>query len=358
MAPYRSDRPDAPDERGDADPPSERAEGGATLPEPRPPDDGRPPIRWEEVATPPTWDRPDPSPAPAPGRPLRLPELLDATFALYRRDPRVMLLISLTQLPLLIATGIGSTAIAIRLAPTAAGGTMTANVVLPLAGLALLVTALSAVSASIAGAAFAVAAHRRYADRERPSARAVLAAVIRRLGTIALAVTVVVLVQVGLMLIAVAGVVIAVVTSVAAGGGPGAFALLVVTAGSLLAQVFLGVRWALWPQAAMLEGQQGLAALGRSWRLVSGSTWRVFAYSIVFAILTALVTLLVSTFASIVVGDPLADPTPARVGVDALLSALASVLVAPVTGIGMTVLYHDLRRRRGERVPPSADRSG
>jgi len=143
------------------------------------------------------------------------------------------------------------------------------------------------------------------------------------------------------------------------GRGPGAFGglLAIVTAGALV--IFLTVRWSLVAQVVMLEDLPAVAALRRSWRLVAGSSWRMLGYTILFAIMVGGIGLLVDTFSAVFLGTGLRlvsgqlvfEPVPYLVGT--LISAVVSLALAPISIIGLTLLYFDLRHRRGEPPLPS-----
>ena len=104
------------------------------------------------------------------------------------------------------------------------------------------------------------------------------------------------------------------------------------------------VRYQFAPQAVMLEGRGGAAALGRSTDLVGG---RWLHTAVVIAVLNGLITLggLVAALLLLVVGSGL----PLW-----LFSALVSVIhafIAPFAGIAMTLLYGDAAAEEGSDGP-------
>jgi hypothetical protein len=133
--------------------------------------------------------------------------------------------------------------------------------------------------------------------------------------------------------------------------------------GLIAAVIFFALRWSLAPQAAMIEGVGALKALGRSWRLITGSTWRLLGYFLLiglvlfgFIIVGSIVAALVgSLFGSPVrVGSALATMGPLATTVSALLSAVLFALVTPWWVTLLTLFYYDLRWRRGEPLAGAA----
>jgi len=157
------------------------------------------------------------------------------------------------------------------------------------------------------------------------------------------------------------GVLIAAAVGIAFGGGfepgPAVFGILIVAVATVATVLFVLVRWAFAVQAATLEGASASDSLGRSWRLVSGSGWRVLGYTLLVALLIGLVLLLVGLPINILIGSGL-DVVGGRVVFNpvtyfasTLLVALLSASIAPIPTIALTWLYLDLRWRRGEPLP-------
>jgi len=103
--------------------------------------------------------------------------------------------------------------------------------------------------------------------------------------------------------------------------------------------VFFFVNWSMAAQVIVVEGESPLRALSRSRKIVKGQWWRTFGIN--------LAILLLAFLPSFVLGR-----VTAPFGLDwvaALGSALASLLAAPFVAIAQTLLYQDLRRRKGEK---------
>jgi hypothetical protein len=104
--------------------------------------------------------------------------------------------------------------------------------------------------------------------------------------------------------------------------------------------VYLAVRWFFVPQAVVIDGTQGPAALTRSGEVVQGFWWRTFGLVIVVNLAVALPALVLSApFTAI------ADST------DRAVWSLAGTIVAesvtaPFAALFSTFLYYDLRARR------------
>jgi len=302
--------------------------------------------------------------------PLSLDRVLQLTFSLFRFRWAALIGVSAAiMLPVLLIIALLQAAVGEDLArlqqaqlDLAAGLPVSFEDALPLP--AILVSYLALVLMGIAGyLALAAVIHLTagtYAGR-RVSARDALGAALGRLATLLGIAVVVMLAIFGVMLLGgVIGVGL-IVASVSGGQvqpGFAVFAGLIALVATVVAVVFLSVRWAFPVQAAMLEQTPALASLGRSWRLVSGSSWRVLGYTLVFGLLIGLIALVLDTVVALALGsgfeivDGRVTFAPGTYVAASLVNGLVAVLLAPITTIGLTMLYFDLRWRRGE--PPLA----
>ena len=150
----------------------------------------------------------------------------------------------------------------------------------------------------------------------------------------------------------------------ATGFQPGLAGLLVVVlaVATFAAVMFVGVRWQFVVMAIMLEGRGAVAAMGRSWRLATGSSWRVLGYLLLLLLVSFLVGLVVGVLSLIVFGAGVDLRTgqalpfsAARVAGQSALTVAIGLVIAPFYSAVMTLLYYDLRwRAREELTPPPA----
>jgi hypothetical protein len=155
---------------------------------------------------------------------------------------------------------------------------------------------------------------------------------------------------------------VAVLPLIGLGGGAGTFLALCVAVSGVVAAVFVVLRWALAMFVIMLEGRPALGALGRSWRLVAGSTWRVLGYVVMIALIGSLVGLIGSIAelvlfgagVDLVTGQP-EPPSTARTLFGLASSAALTVALWPWLTAVMLLLYYDLRFGAGERLGPPPD---
>ncbi|MDQ3937233.1 MAG: hypothetical protein M3253_00975 [Chloroflexota bacterium] len=135
---------------------------------------------------------------------------------------------------------------------------------------------------------------------------------------------------------------------IGAGAGAVAFVGLVVIVAVFAAVVFLFVRWVFVEQTIMLEDRAALEGLGRSWRLVSGAGWRVLGYLLAAGfVLGLLAGLPVSVAMQLLTGgQPTNDPL--AMTAQPLLVGLTAILLQPVWAALFTLLYYDVRWRKGE----------
>lgn len=126
----------------------------------------------------------------------------------------------------------------------------------------------------------------------------------------------------------------------------------------LLAGIALGV-WvwvslSLAAPALMLEGQGALTAMGRSWKLVKGSWWRIFGIQLLILVLVAAVGFIVQ-LPTTVVTELLTDGNTNTLGLEtswtgllviAAGSIISSVVTLPLSAGVTALLYMDQRIRR------------
>ena len=105
--------------------------------------------------------------------------------------------------------------------------------------------------------------------------------------------------------------------------------------------IFLAVRWFFVPQAVVVEGARGAGALRRSGELVQGFWWRTFGLVLLANIAIAIPgVVLLAPFAGI------AESTD-RAAWELVGAAVATSVTAPFVALFATLLYYDLRARRG-----------
>ena len=108
--------------------------------------------------------------------------------------------------------------------------------------------------------------------------------------------------------------------------------------------------WSVGAPAIVVEGVGPIEAFGRSWRLVRGDAWSVFA--------TLLVVLLIVIVIGVVLG---VIATPISNAATVVAAIISSVITAPIFSLAVSVIYFDLGGGRAatsgeapEPLPPSA----
>jgi hypothetical protein len=139
--------------------------------------------------------------------------------------------------------------------------------------------------------------------------------------------------------------------------GLGTFLGLIVLVALMAVMLFLTIRWSFTGQAVMVESAGPLIALRRSWHLVAGSGWRVLGYVLGFGLLVGLIAgLLGAVFALLVnpirlVGLTQITIDAGRLAISTFIASVISSVVVPIPAIALTLLYFDLRFRKGEQAP-------
>lgn len=109
--------------------------------------------------------------------------------------------------------------------------------------------------------------------------------------------------------------------------------------------IFFAVRWFFVPQAVVIEGARGVAALTRSGDIVDGFWWRTFGLVLLANIAIAIPGLLLLTpFTSI------AEDTDRAVW-ELLGTTVTTAVTTPFVALFATFLYYDLLARRSPTAP-------
>jgi hypothetical protein len=106
--------------------------------------------------------------------------------------------------------------------------------------------------------------------------------------------------------------------------------------------IYVLIRWSLCIQAAVIEGERGPDALRRSWALVQGSWWRVFAITIVANFLVGALSALVSA-PLLAIADSSGEAVYQLIG-----QIIGGVLFVPPAALITTLLFFDLKARKGD----------
>jgi hypothetical protein len=286
-------------------------------------------------------------------RSMAVGEWLDATFTMYRRNFVLIASISaVVQIPYALLTWLlfelTGVATFVR-SPFASLGTQTItqaqaqqllNTYLGLLAVTLgLVLVSLLVVVPLGEAATTRAVSDRYLDRPS-SLLAAYRAAWGRLGALITMILLLVAAYVGTLGVVV---VLIVLLGAAGAGGLGALLGIVAVLGLIPALIFLYVRFAVAVPAIVLERVSGWHGLQRSWNLISGRFWPTFGR---IALLWVIATIISSVVAAIFeVPGGAFFPNNSFV-FDQVASAIAAVFVGPITYIGVTLLYYDIRIRK------------
>ena len=153
-------------------------------------------------------------------------------------------------------------------------------------------------------------------------------------------------------------------------GGPVALLALVVLVALTFGFIFAMIRIAFAVQTLMIEGLSAADALRRSWFLLSGSMLRLIGWMLLFAVLIGLLGL-VFEIGGFAVAAIVAPPRLSSIStltstfpvmfevIVSVFTTLGAAVFQPLIMIGATLLYFEIRWRRGESVPapgqPQAD---
>ena len=322
----------------------------------------------------PNWSAPQPVPGQAPaggvGYPLNLGRVVELTFSLLRFRPMPFIGVSLLLMaPLFILIALAHMLVSDDLvAAQQAQLDVTRGLPVDLGRLApvrlLVVSWVSIALVGLAGfLALGAISHltgEAFAGRV-PAARPALRATFSRLARLLGAGLLVMLVTYGLVTLGVTVAAVLLLSSVVGGQlqpGIAVFIGLIVIVGMVVFLLLIVTRLYFVPQVVMLEDLPARASLGRSWRVVSGSTLRVLGYALFFGLLVGAFVLLIEIVLSLIVGSGFRltgntvvfEPWPFLI--TSVAETIVTTALLPVTVVGMTILYFDLRFRRGESPLP------
>jgi hypothetical protein len=283
-------------------------------------------------------------------RPLRVTELLDTVFTLYRRNFLLFLaVIAVVQVPYQVVSFLVTAIVGPAGAPKLTAGQRLTSAQLHseihfLVGtgvvLVVLLVLTAAVVVPLQTAAFTKAVADRFLGRVA-SPTACYRFAVRRwaqlvllglmiLGLVAGAVLVVILVVVVLSAVLKAvGVLLSVLVSLAA----------------LVGGVIAYARLSIATPALVLEGLSPAAAIRRSWDLTSEQVGRAFGVILSLAIVEALIGIVLGTLVG-VLSVPFGISSPLGLAVRDLGQLVVSLLEAPILATGLTLFYFDLRVRK------------
>lgn len=217
------------------------------------------------------------------------------------------------------------------------------------AGLVLLGTSsLVGLAGALGGAAFSDLVERDYLG-QLPSVRHAGARALRRLPSILGALLLSMLATAGLALagLLVAAVLVTLGGVDQGGGGPAVFLGLVALVAFVAVAILLAIRLSLGIVVVTLEEGGPLRALVRSWYLTAGAAWRTLGVLFLMTLIVAVIGGLLSEILGLAIADLLfGAATRSSMIVRAIISALLSVVFAPLVPIALTVLYFDQRVRR------------
>lgn len=268
-------------------------------------------------------------PPPGPARPLRAGEILNAAVGLYRRNPReIWKIVAVIVVPLAVIQQV-ITAASLPAGIHVHNGTLQASSGAAAGSSAGLIAeiALSFIGLVMVNGALALCLVDSYLGRALSWSQA-LEATRRRLAP--------------LLWVAIIGGIAAAV----------AFVVLIVPG------IWLAVMWAVAVPAVMLEPVNGLQALARSAALVRGRWWATFGVLLLALVMLLAVQLAIALIVSAIESGLRVDSLTVVLALSAVQFVIASLIIYPLVGGVIAVLYVDLRMRRdGVDIERLAERS-
>ncbi len=307
-----------------------------------------------------------PSSLPPPDlRPLSIGEILDLAISIYRKDFVTLVgIVALVSAPLMmiqVAAGLVTLpSDPNRLIPSFSSSPPSLNQLVPLLafyGVSLATGIVGAVATIFQLGAVAAAVSHRYHKQETGIKKAYGQALQHWASMLAAAILVALtnLIVGGLFIALTFGLPLAGSFGLSRAGsssGASALGLLVfplLCLGSiptLILAIYLNIKWMFAQQVIVLENLGPLKGLGRSWRVVKGSFWRVLLVSLVLAVFMYII----QTIPATVIGTAAALAVPGSFVLTTVVNNIARTLIvtlaSPIQFAVLTLLYYDLRVRR------------
>jgi Membrane domain of glycerophosphoryl diester phosphodiesterase len=126
-------------------------------------------------------------------------------------------------------------------------------------------------------------------------------------------------------------------------GGLGVLLAVLALIALIPALIMVYVRTVVAVPAIVLEHVSGWHGLQRSWQLISGRFWPTFGRMLLLALIAGIMSSVIG--AIVEVPGAALDPGNSFV-FSQLGGAIAAVFVGPITYIGVTLLYYDIRIRK------------
>lgn len=277
-------------------------------------------------------------------RPLRIGEILDAAFKVYRRNALTLWkIITLVVVPVNLIGAVVMLSVLPEdyFDPTfGTPGTIDSDEVWALVAATVIVALISAITVIAATAACLKVVSDTYMG-EKSDARSSLAFAGRRLHSL---IWVAFLPIFYILLIGVVALFAAFII------GPLVFVF-------AIPMIWLWIAWSFAPAAFLVEGVKGRRALGRSFELVSRRWWSVFWTIVLSVIITTIAGFGIGLILGIFTGNT-TSLTTAVLG-DAVARSITAILTTPFSAAVIGILYFDLRvRKEGLDVQLLAQRIG
>ncbi len=127
------------------------------------------------------------------------------------------------------------------------------------------------------------------------------------------------------------------------GGVAGAGLLVLVLVGWVVFVFFVLIKMCLGIQTVILERLSPIAAFRRSWRLTSGSFWRIFLFYLVIGVVSGILSGILNGVAELIVGTA---PAITQSSIQVLITGVIDIFTSPFILILLTLVYYDIRIRR------------
>ena len=113
---------------------------------------------------------------------------------------------------------------------------------------------------------------------------------------------------------------------------------------AIFVSLFFNTKWSFWTQAIVIEKYNSTGGLGRSWKLIKGTFWRVLGFNFILSIIVGAFS--AGPIFLLSLGTTFLPSPLFRLVLQSFATSAVVMIMTPLQFATLTVLYYDLRIRK------------
>ncbi len=113
---------------------------------------------------------------------------------------------------------------------------------------------------------------------------------------------------------------------------------------AIFVSLFFNTKWSFWTQAIVIEKYNSTGGLGRSWKLIKGTFWRVLGFNLILSIIVGAFS--AGPIFLLSLGTTFLPSPLFRLVLQSVATSAVVMIMTPLQFATLTVLYYDLRIRK------------